>query len=132
MAETDGAKRVGLVAHDRCKAEMVDWVRTHRAALARHRLVGTGTTGGAIREATGLEVERLLSGPQGGDAQLGARIAEGRLDVLIFFIDPLSAMPHDVDVKALLRLAILHDVAFACNRATADAFLQGPLLSARD
>lgn len=123
--------RLGLVAHDRCKPTLVDWSAAHRAVLAKHCLVATGTTGAAIREATGLEVERLLSGPKGGDAQLGARIAEGALDALIFFIDPLSALPHDVDVKALVRLATLYDVPFACNRATADALMTGLIAPAQ-
>jgi methylglyoxal synthase len=120
---------IGLVAHDQCKPTMIAWAQAHQAVLAKHSLVATGTTGGAIAKATGLEIERLMSGPQGGDAQLGARIAEGGLDVLIFFIDPLSAVPHDVDVKALIRLATLHDLPFACNRASADALMTGTLFT---
>jgi methylglyoxal synthase len=115
--------RIGLVAHDDKKDEMADWAARNRAALADHDLVATGTTGGRVKAATGLEIALLKSGPLGGDQQLGAMIAEGRLDALIFFIDPLSALPHDVDVKALTRLATLYDTLFACNRATADAVL---------
>lgn len=116
--------RIGLVAHDKKKADLVDWARTHRAVLAQHELCATGTTGGRIVEETALDVTLLKSGPLGGDAQLGAMIVEGKLDVCIFFIDPLTALPHDVDVKALTRLATLYDVPFACNRATADAILK--------
>lgn len=115
--------RIGLVAHDDRKAEMAGWARDNRAALAGHALVATGTTGKRVAEATGLAVSLLKSGPLGGDQQLGALIAEGRLDALIFFIDPLSALPHDVDVKALTRLATLYDTLFATNRTTADAVL---------
>jgi len=113
-------KRVGLVAHDAKKQALVDWVGAHRALLARQELWATGTTGRRLAEATGLPITLLKSGPLGGDQQLGAMIAEGRLDVLVFFSDPLSAMPHDVDVKALVRLSTLYDVVLACNRATAD------------
>jgi methylglyoxal synthase len=115
--------RIGLVAHDDKKGDLVAWALRHRAELARHELCGTGTTGGRIAEGTGLAVTRLLSGPLGGDAQLGAMIAENRLDALIFFQDPLTALPHDVDVKALTRLATLYDIPFAINRATAEAVL---------
>ena len=116
---------LALVAHDAMKPAIVNWARTHRDRLARFDLVGTGTTGGRLTEETGLPVRRLLSGPLGGDAQIGAMIAEGRLDGLIFFIDPLSALPHDVDVKSLLRLAIHYGTPLAVNRATADYVLAG-------
>ena len=115
--------RIGLVAHDAKKDDLVDWARHHRDKLAGHELFGTGSTGGRVTEGTGLTVTKLLSGPMGGDAQLGAMIAEGRLDVLVFFQDPLAAQPHDVDVKALTRLAMLYNVPFAINRVTADAVL---------
>jgi methylglyoxal synthase len=115
--------RIGLVAHDDKKDQLVAWALKNRDRLAPHDLCGTGTTGGRVVEGTGLAVTRLLSGPLGGDAQLGAMIAEGRLDVLIFFQDPLTALPHDVDVKALTRLATLYDIPFAVNEATADAVL---------
>jgi len=118
------ARRVGLIAHDQRKEALVDWARRHRDLLAHCRLVATGTSGRLVQEALPeLAVERLKSGPLGGDQQIGARIAEGALDALIFFIDPLSALPHDVDVKALLRLAVLYDVPVAMNAATADALV---------
>ena len=115
--------RIGLVAHDDKKADLVAWAQVNRDKLARHELWGTGTTGGRVVEGTGLSVTRLLSGPLGGDQQIGALIAEGQLDALIFFVDPLSPLPHDVDVKALTRLALVYNVPFAVNRATADAVL---------
>ena len=115
--------RIGLVAHDDRKDELVAWAAKNRDKLALHELCGTGTTGGRIIEGAGLPVTRLLSGPLGGDAQLGAMIAEGRLDALIFFVDPLTAQPHDVDIKALIRLATLYNTLFAVNHASADAIL---------
>jgi len=114
---------IGLVAHDDKKDELVAWALANRETLAGHDLWGTGTTGGRVIAGTGLPVSCLKSGPLGGDAQLGAMIAEGRLDVLIFFQDPLTALPHDVDVKALTRLATLYNTPFAVNQATADAVL---------
>jgi len=114
---------IGLVAHDDKKDDMVRWAGANRGKLENHALFATGTTGGQVIAGTGLAVALLKSGPRGGDAQLGAMIAEGRLDALIFLQDPLTAMPHDVDVKALTRLATLYDVLFACNLRTADAVL---------
>ena len=116
-------KRLGLVAHDKKKPDLIEWSKTHLGALKKHKLYATGTTGAGIVAATGLEITLLKSGPLGGDAQLGAMIVEGELDALVFFVDPLTAMPHDVDVKALTRLATLYDVLFAVNPATADAVL---------
>jgi methylglyoxal synthase len=116
-------KRVGLVAHDQKKPLLVAWCALHREALAAYTLYATGTTGAQIDAATGLPVHLLKSGPLGGDAQLGAMIAEGKLDALIFYQDPLTAQAHDVDIKALTRLATLYDVLFAVNPATADAVL---------
>ena len=115
--------RIGLVAHDDKKDELVAWAQKNRDKLGKHELWGTRTTGGRIVEGTGLAVTRLLSGPLGGDAQLGAMIAEGRLDALIFFVDPLTAQPHDVDIKALIRLATLYNTPIAVNHATADAVM---------
>lgn len=115
---------IALVAHDLKKDALVAWARTHQAALAPHTLFATGTTGGRIRSETGLDITLLKSGPLGGDAQLGAMIAEERLDALIFFIDPLSAMPHDVDVKSLIRLATLYDTLLAVNEATATCIIR--------
>jgi len=121
-------KRIALVAHDAMKPALVAWAARNREALARHELWGTGTTGAKVAEGTGLEVTRLKSGPLGGDQQLGAMIAEGRLDILIFFSDPLTAMPHDVDVKALIRISTLEQVVVACNAATADFVMASGLL----
>ncbi len=115
--------RIGLVAHDDRKDELVAWAKANRKTLIKHELWGTGTTGARVVEGTTLKVTLLKSGPLGGDAQLGAMIAEGRLDALIFFQDPLTAMPHDVDIKSLTRLATLYDILFAPNRRTADAVL---------
>lgn len=114
----------GLVAHDSKKDEMVAWVREHREALSHFDIVATGTTGGRILDACPeLRVTRLKSGPLGGDQQIGALIAEGRMAGLVFLIDPLTAQPHDVDVKALMRLAVLYDVPLALNRATAEMLI---------
>lgn len=115
--------RIGLVAHDDRKDELCRWAEEHRQKLAVHELWGTGTTGSRVMAATGLDVTLLKSGPLGGDQQLGAMICEGRLDVLVFFIDPMTAQPHDVDVKALTRLATLYDIMLANNKSTADAVL---------
>lgn len=115
--------RIGLVAHDDKKDDLCHWAVLHLDKLSQHELWGTGTTGSRVMAATNLTVNLLKSGPLGGDQQLGAMICEGRLDVLIFFIDPLSAQPHDVDVKALTRLATLYDVPLANNKSTADAVL---------
>lgn len=112
---------LGLVAHDRMKPVLVDWVARHFAFVAAHDLVCTGTTGSKLLERwPGLRIERLASGPKGGDQQMGARIVEGRIAALFFFVDPLTPMPHDVDVKALVRLATLYDVPMATSPATAD------------
>jgi methylglyoxal synthase len=115
--------RIGLVAHDDKKDELVAWAKANRKTLMKHELWGTGTTGARVIEGTKLKVTLLKSGPLGGDAQLGAMIAEGRLDALIFFQDPLTAMPHDVDIKSLTRLATLYNILFAPNHRTADAIL---------
>jgi len=115
--------RIGLVAHDEKKDDLVAWAAANRDKLGEHDLWGTGTTGKRVVDGTGLAVTLLKSGPLGGDAQLGAMLAEGQLDALIFFIDPLAAQPHDVDIKALIRLATLFNTLFAVNRATADAVL---------
>jgi methylglyoxal synthase len=121
-------KRIALIAHDNRKLDLLDWARFNRGTLMEHELYATGTTGGLVEEALGIPVHRFLSGPLGGDQQVGAGIAEGRLDIVIFFWDPLQPQPHDVDVKALLRIAVVHDCPIACNRATADFLLSSPLL----
>lgn len=118
------APRLALIAHDACKARMVQWAARHRRALARCRLHATGTTGARIAaECPELRIHRFLSGPLGGDLQVGAWIAEKRIDALVFFVDALSAMPHDVDVKALMRVAVLCEVPLALNEATAECLL---------
>lgn len=121
-------KRIALIAHDNRKDDLLDWARFNRGTLARHELYGTGTTGTMVADELGLSVHRFLSGPLGGDQQVGAGVAEGRLDVVIFFWDPLEPQPHDVDVKALLRIAVVYNSPIACNRATADFILSSPLL----
>lgn len=135
MAETyqrvpmQAVKRIALIAHDNRKQGLLDWVRFNRDALAQHRLLATGTTGGLIARETGLEVATFKSGPLGGDVQIGAKIVDGEIDALIFFWDPLEAQPHDPDIKALLRIAVLANIPVACNRATADFLLSSPLMT---
>jgi methylglyoxal synthase len=124
-------KRIALIAHDNCKRDLLEWVEFNRGSLKSHELLGTGTTGRIVSEATGLPVRLLLSGPLGGDQQVGALIAAGEVDVLVFFWDPLEPLPHDPDVKALLRLAVVWNVPVACNRATADFLVSSPLLAER-
>jgi methylglyoxal synthase len=121
-------KRIALIAHDNRKLDLLDWARFNRDTLAQHELYGTGTTGALVASELGLPVHRFLSGPLGGDQQVGAGIAEGRLDVVVFFWDPLQPQPHDVDVKALLRIAVVYNCPIACNRATADFVLSSPLI----
>lgn len=120
-------KHVVLIAHDSRKTDLLDWAAYNRDVLKAHDLFGTGTTGALVAARTGLPVTQFRSGPLGGDQQVGAKIAEGDLDVLIFFWDPLEPQPHDPDVKALLRLAVLYNIPTACNRATADFLVAAPL-----
>jgi methylglyoxal synthase len=121
-------KHIVLIAHDNRKADLLEWARFNRETLSRHELFGTGTTGAMVADDLGLPVQRFLTGPLGGDQQVGAAIAEGRIDMVIFFWDPLEPQPHDVDVKALLRIAVVHNVPIASNRATADFIMSSPLI----
>jgi len=120
-------KRIALVAHDQRKQDLLQWVRFNAERLAGHYLFATGTTGKLIGDNIQLEVKCLKSGPLGGDQQLGAMIADRKLDILIFFWDPMTAQPHDVDVKALLRMSVLYNVVVACNRASADFIISSML-----
>jgi methylglyoxal synthase len=121
-------KRIALIAHDNCKADLLDWARFNRDTLSAHELYATGTTGGILAAQLGLDITRFRSGPLGGDQQVGAGIVEGKIDFVIFFWDPLEPHSHDVDVKALLRIAVVYNVPIACNRATADFILSSPLM----
>jgi methylglyoxal synthase len=121
-------KRVVMIAHDNRKDDLLDWASYNAGTLARHHLSATGTTGRLLADALDLPVDRFLSGPLGGDQQIGAAIAEGRIDLVVFFWDPLEPQPHDVDVKALLRIAVVYNTPIACNRSTADFLLSSPLM----
>ena len=121
-------KKVALVAHDNKKRDLLDWAKFNRVLLAHHSIFATGTTGTLLEHEIGLTVHKLQSGPLGGDQQVGAKIADNEIDFLIFFWDPLEPQPHDPDVKALLRMAVVWNIPIACNRASADFIISSPLM----
>ena len=125
----NAAKRIALIAHDQMKASLVEWCKKNYEVLSHHFLCGTGTTAKMIAEQSGLPVKGYLSGPLGGDQQIGAKVAQGEIDIIIFFSDPLTAQPHDPDVKALLRIAQVYNIPIANNLATADYLISSPLFS---
>jgi methylglyoxal synthase len=131
LTEPAARQRIALVAHDGRKQDMREWAEFNRDLLARHSLFATGTTGRMLSEEVGLPATRFHSGPLGGDQQIGARIADGEIDLLVFFWDPLEPHPHDHDVKALLRVAVLWNIPVACNRASADFLISSPLLDSQ-
>jgi methylglyoxal synthase len=122
-------KRIALIAHDNQKGDLLAWARYNRGTLSQHELFATGTTGGLLAKELDLPITRFLSGPLGGDQQVGAAIVEGKIDFVIFFWDPLEPHPHDVDVKALLRIAVVYNIPIACTRSSADFMLSSPLMS---
>ena len=122
-------KKIALIAHDNMKPAIIEWCEQNKAILSKHELCGTGTTAAKINEKTGLFVKGYSSGPLGGDQQIGAKVTEGVIDIIIFFSDPLTAQPHDPDVKALLRIAQVYDIPIDNNRATADCIVNSGLLA---
>ena len=125
----NNAKKIALVTHDEKKHDLLEWARYNKALLRQHELYATGTTGKLLEQELGIEIHKLQSGPLGGDQQIGALIAAGDMDLVVFFWDPLTPQPHDSDVRALLRIAVVWNVPIACNRASADFMIASPLLS---
>jgi methylglyoxal synthase len=121
-------KKIALIAHDHKKRDLVEWAKFNRTLLAHHRIYATGTTGALLERELGFNITKLQSGPLGGDQQIGARIADGEIDFVIFFSDPLESLSHDPDIKALLRLAVVWNIPIACNRASADFMISSPLM----
>lgn len=122
-------KRIALIAHDNRKHDLLDWARCNRGILLHHDLYATGTTGALLASELGFDITRFASGPLGGDQQVGAAVVEGKVDFVIFFTDPLEPHPHDVDVKALMRVAVVYNIPLACNRTTADFLVASSLMS---
>lgn len=121
-------KKIALIAHDHKKRDLVQWAKYNRDLLAHHKIYATGTTGTILEQELNIEITKLQSGPLGGDQQIGAKIADGEIDFMIFFSDPLESLSHDPDIKALLRLAIVWNIPIACNRASADFMISSPLM----